>query len=171
MVYKHGLIRISGLIIIVLSIKEMPAYFGEVLKLSEIGVTYFLLYWIPLIFTLLFGYIMMKYPSLFSWVFVTSNTEDLDVKDNILRHIGPYVIISLGLYLLISSISDFFFHISNFYYSSGLYGSDYTLSSYNYPYFIATIIEFISAIIVIFIGNSYRGDNREDREDKGPGSN
>jgi len=147
-----GVGKIVGLVIIVLTIKDFPEYFGEVLKLRDIGISYLILYWVPIAFSIVFGFSLILFSDILDlWIYKS--------RVNRVKEIGAscsVLVMLLGLYLLSSSLSDFSFHISNYFYTKSMSGyEEFSISSYNYPYFIATAIELLFSFLVLYLG--YKG--------------
>ena len=144
-----GIGKIAGMLVIILTIKDLPEYFGEVLKLKDIGVSYLLLYWVPIILSIIFGICLIVFSDLLDlWVYKdgVGQVKEMDAS-------CPVFIILLGLYLLSSALSDVSFHISNYFYTRSISGyEEFSISAYNYPYFIGTAIELAFAFAVLFVG-------------------
>ena len=138
-------VRIAGLVLIVITLAKLPVHSMAYTIRPEYGI---LSYALPSIIPIVAGIILYMFPKTFSAAFVrvAPDSFKVDRPDELLR-IG---LILTGVALLFFSLSDIVFHSSSL---AFLYYSDsYELSiiSFDYPSFIATVIELIFSLALIF---------------------
>lgn len=139
-VLNNLFLKLSGFIIVVSVISNMPNFFGALLnyrnnEVDTLIVAYFVVInCIPFIVGV--------------WMIFFSSKNEVECKFNIKEYKHVFIF-GLGVYLLFVSFSDIVFHISSFLFIRNDVGMSFNIRSYNYPMMIATIFELIFSIALI----------------------
>lgn len=137
-------VRIAGLLLIVFSLLQVPTLFIGYMSQIENSILGFSL---PIIFPLLVGVILFKFPNSFSDTYISLNTNELE-KLNINEYLQLGLIL-IGVILVFYSLSDLVVHITDYFFLKNKTGATPTILNYDYPILIATIVEFMFSIFLI----------------------
>jgi len=137
-------IRVSGLILIVLTLSYVPMYYVSYISQLENKI---LTYTLPILIPLFAGIILFKFPYSFSDTFIKINTENLsELNLNEYLKLG---LILIGFVLLFFSLSDLVYHLTKHYYLKAIPEIEISLLTFDYPSLIATIVELLFSLILI----------------------
>lgn len=138
-------VRIAGLILVILTLAKLPVHSMAYSIRPEYGI---LSYALPSLIPIGAGIILYMFPNYFSDAFVKISPESIKLDRPLeLLRIG---LILVGVVLLFFSLSDLIFHLSTMallYYSDSF---ELSLMSFDYPGLIATIIELLFSLALIF---------------------
>ena len=143
--YTSLAVRIAGLTLIVFTLAKLPIYAMASAARQEFS---FLTYASPSIIPLVAGVLLFQFPNTISKAFIEVTPKSFKIeKPDELLFVGCILI---GIIFLFFSSSDLIFHVSTamlLHYSSEY---DLTLATFDYPSLIATVIELLFSLILIF---------------------
>ena len=135
---------LAGLMLVVFSLSKIPMYYLAYISQLENSV---IAYSLPIVIPCIAGILLFKFPNMFSAAFINIDTSDLDKPSfNEYLQLG---LVLIGFVLLFYSISDIVFHISNYLILKNTTDMDMSILNYDYPSFIATIIELLFSLALI----------------------
>jgi len=139
------IIRLAGLYLIVYTFSQFPLnYFSYISQLENSMFVYFF----PLLIPLFAGIVFITLPQTISNKLIKTKEVQLEsIETNTLLYVG---IIITGSILLFYSLSDMVFHISNYYVIKGKIDGEFPIFAYDYPTAIATVIELVFSLSLIF---------------------
>ena len=141
-------VRIAGLFLIVFTLAHIPVHTMAYTIRPEYGI---LSYSLPSIIPFLAGILLYRFPDTVSKAFVNVAPDSFKIeKPKELIFIGSKLI---GIVFFFFSLSDLAFHLST---ALSLYfSSNYELSllTFDYPSAIATVVEFMLSLALIFKTN------------------
>ena len=139
------IIRFTGLILIAFAITKFPMhYFSYISQLENSLFAYFA----PLLLQLTIGIVFFALPQ-------TISDMVIEIKDTAISEIETdkilYIcIIITGLFFLFYSLSDIVYHISNYYFLKNQIEDEISILNYDYPGAIATVVELLYSLSLIF---------------------
>jgi len=143
-----ALIRVLGVAVLASVVVDIPEYIFQYFSSNSFSILNLIKYlFFANSLTILFGLVCILYANNIEKTFFSNNK----IVTNVLNiNISEEVLIKLlGLYFVFHSLSDVVFHISNYYMLSDDI-SDFTVQGYNYPLVVATVVEIILSVIMIF---------------------
>jgi len=149
--FSKMIIKLSGMIIIIYSILNIPKYLSWFISYNDKSLSVFVFSFIlPVSIPIVVGAILfIKYERITNMVVC----EEIKVDNLFFYNIEKILLTILGIYLFLSGISDLSLHISSFLQGSTLYNNMYNkqlVSSFiTSPYIITTVIEIALSVILL----------------------
>jgi len=147
------LIKIAGLVIIIFAITGIPGYINSYLY-QENGTLlgFFVFTIIPLIFPLIIGSLMWKFPNSITNKIIEAE-GDLSTNKQLLSELERIAMTILGLILLFYGLSDLIYNFA-YVYSSNSQNQE-TLSTFkvspeNWGHILGTFVEIIFSLFLLF---------------------
>ena len=138
-------VRLAGLILIIYTLSSVPMYYLSYISQLENSA---IVYSLPILVPLISGIILFKFPHTFSDTFIKIDTDNLNKPET--KEYLYLGLILVGFILLFYSLSDIVFHLSNYLFLKNFSDIEVTLLNYDYPSLIATVIELVFSITLIF---------------------
>jgi len=136
-------IRISGVVLFVLIIAQLPEYLkAYIIDGGNAGSYIFWVYFLPLVIPGLASLLLFSFPYSISNKIITTSKEQNESKYDS-AEIEVILIRLLGLLLLYNALSDLVFHLADILIFRNELGNNFPIEAYNYSYLFATIVEFI----------------------------
>lgn len=147
------LIKVAGISIIIFTLVGVPTYISYYFSLNldndSVG-TFLLISVLPMALPILVGFLLWKFPGTIANKIVPSDNQ---VNSRTTEEIEIIAFSVLGLYLLFNAVSDIAYHLS-FYHKTKDIAGDGAILVEPYSFIIATVIEIIFALVLLF-GSKY----------------
>jgi hypothetical protein len=146
------LIKVAGISIMVFVLVGIPTYISYYfsLRLADFSfMAFFFMSILPMLIPLSAGYLMWKFPGTIANKIVSSEKEKATTNSKTIEDIEIIAFSVLGLYLLFNATSDIAYNLSYFYQTKEAAGEGSLLIE-PYSFIIATIVEIIFALILLF---------------------
>ncbi len=138
-------VRIAGLFLIVFTVSKIPVHNMAYTIRPEYGI---LSYTLPSAITIIVGIFLLMFPKTISKRLMDSAPEQIELSNPMA--ILNILCIAIGVVFLFYSISDLVFHISTGAFLHFSHDYELTLLTFDYPGAIATIIELLFSLLLVF---------------------